>query len=267
MHLLHKNQENFCLQTVFPMGPISKMTPFWPTFGFPNSTQTPEHHFWKKFSKKIFRRKKWVPKKIFEIRFLHRFIGVFLWSHKNFEHFCETFFFGRVIFWQKSIFAFFSGRMCEIFQGERAMFFSSFLVLFEEKKIRGGMPKSTFPFSHTDPQKTHFSKKKFFGQKTHFFRKKSCSEKWKFFAQKPQKVAKTRCKKPISKIFFGTHFFSKIEKSKIWNPKPLLCWVEFGNQKVGQNGVIFEMGPIGKTVWRQKFSWFLCSKCIYFRAI
>jgi hypothetical protein len=51
------------------------------------------------------------------------------------------------------------------------MFLYSFLVLFEEKKSWGAMRKTTFPFSHTDPQKTHFSKKIQKVQKTHFFEK------------------------------------------------------------------------------------------------
>ena len=43
MQLLHKNQENFCLPTIFQMGPGKKNRHFWPTFGFPNST---EHTWW-----------------------------------------------------------------------------------------------------------------------------------------------------------------------------------------------------------------------------
>ena len=69
MHLLHKNQENFSHKKFRPTDPISKMTPFWPTFGFPNSTQTTFEIFdfqnfdFSKMSKnrpKNFFSKKWV---------------------------------------------------------------------------------------------------------------------------------------------------------------------------------------------------------------
>ena len=48
MQLLHKNQENFCLSTVFQMGPISKNRPSWPTFGFSNPKIT--EVVWVRFS-------------------------------------------------------------------------------------------------------------------------------------------------------------------------------------------------------------------------
>ena len=97
------------------------------------------------------------------------------------------------------------------------MFFSSFLVLFEEKKIRGAMPKSTFPFSHTDPQKTHFSKKKFFGQKTHFFRKKKLLGKVKIFCSKAAKSTKNTMQKTDFKNFFWNQLF--FENRKFENQK------------------------------------------------
>jgi hypothetical protein len=56
------------------------------------------------------------------------------------------------------------------------MFLGRFLLLFEEKKTRGAMPKSTFPFSHTDPQKTHFFEKKFFGRFFDIFEKSKFSK-------------------------------------------------------------------------------------------
>ena len=63
-----------------------------------------------------------------------------------------------------------------LFQGRQDVTSIDIMIsIFEEKKSWGAMPKSTFPFSHTDPQKTHFSKKFQKVQKTHFlrFRKKS----------------------------------------------------------------------------------------------
>ena len=57
-------------------------------------------------------------------------------------------------------------------------------------------------------------------------------------------------KTDFKNFFWNPLFFEnrKIEILKIENLKSGLGWVEFGNPKSGQNGVIFEIGPIGKTV-------------------
>ena len=76
MQLLHKNQENFCLSTVFQMENFSKNRPSWPTFGFPNSTQ-PKPLLWfleVRFSKNRFS-KKMGSEKIFWNRLKGPFLG------------------------------------------------------------------------------------------------------------------------------------------------------------------------------------------------
>ena len=76
-----------------------------------------------------------------------------------------------------------------------------------------------------------------------FFRKKSGN----FVLKSRKKWPQTRCKKPISKFFFGTHFFSKIEKSKIWNPKITeVVWVGLSSkiQKVVKMGSFLRSGRL-----------------------
>ena len=152
-------------------------------------------------------------------------------------HFGNPLFSKKCVFW--TFWNFFEkcvsrGRMRETFRWEQAMFLYRFLALFEERKSWGAMPKLTFSFSHTDPRKTHFFEK---------IRKDESRLVRKSLFENP--------KIEISKSSFGC-----------------LGWVRLGSkiQKVAQLGRFFFPGPIWKTVGRQKFSWFLCSNCIYFRA-
>ena len=157
MQLLHKNQENFCLPTVFQMGPGKKNRPSWATFWhfLDFRTQPSTLGGWSKNRVGNFFSK----------------VALFLAQKglKNANFLAEMdFHFGNPLFSKKCVFWTFwnffekcvsRGRMREMFRWERAMFLYRFLALFEERKSWGAMPKLTFSFSHTDPRKTHFFEK------------------------------------------------------------------------------------------------------------
>ena len=78
------------------------------------------------------------------------------------------------------------------------------------------------------------------------WKKTSLARLGKFRTFDPKKRTFSKKSENTGRDSSKNHFL-KIEKSKI--SKVISgVWVEFGNQKVGQNGVIFEIGPIGKTV-------------------
>ena len=157
MQLLHKNQENFCLPTIFQMGPGKKNRPSWATFWhfLDFRTQPSTLGGWSKNRVGNFFSK----------------VALFLAQKglKNANFLAEMdFHFGNPLFSKKCVFWTFwnffekcvsRGRMRETFRWEQAMFLYRFLALFEERKSWGAMPKLTFSFSHTDPRKTHFFEK------------------------------------------------------------------------------------------------------------
>ena len=227
MHLIGKNQENFSHKKFRPTDPISKMTPFWPTFWF--SELNPDHFWDFRFSK---------------FRFF-----------KNVKKWPKNFFSKKCVF---------LGSVCENGKVDLHIAPQLFFSSNGARKLYKNIARSQRKVSRIRPKKN--AKIDFCQKITR--PKKNVSQKCSKFFLEHSKTRLKRCKKRRSKKqFFSKNFFPKIFSKFFFKSGVRVSGLSSENQKVGQNGVIFEMGPIGKTVWRQKFSWFLCSKCIYFRAI
>ena len=216
MQLLHKNQENFCLPTIFQMGPGKKNRPFWPTFWIfePNRTQ-PRH-----------------PKIDFEI-------SIFRFSKSDFRTSRDPCF---RIFSKKCVFR---GSVCENEKVDLGIAPQLFLSSNRARKRYKNIACSQRKVSRIRPKK---NAKIDFCQKI-ARPKKNVSQKCSKFLWDHKKTPIKRCKKRISKIFFGTHFFSKIEKSKIWNPKiSKVVWVGLSSeiQKVVKMGSFLRLDPLEK---------------------
>ena len=215
MQLLHKNQENFCLPTVFQMGPGKKNRPFWPTFWIfePNRTQ-PRH-----------------PKIDFEI-------SIFRFSKSDFRTSRDPCF---RIFSKKCVFR---GSVCENEKVNLGIAPQLFLSSNRARKRYKNIACSQRKVSRIRPRETHFSKKFQKVQKTHFF-EKSGFPKWKsisakkfaFFSPFWARKSATFEKK------FPTRFFDQppsvlgwVRKSKKWVKKvdffsraPFEKWLEGKN--------------------------------------
>ena len=214
MQLLHKNQENFCLPTVFQMGPGKKNRPSWATFWIfePNRTQ-PRH-----------------PNSILRFRFLD----------------FQKVIFGRVAtrlfgFFRKS--AFFGGRCAKT---KKSIWASHPSFSSPQMGLENGTKTSLAPsgtFRAFGPAKRTFQKN-FKKSKKRTFSKKVGSQSGNPFLPKnsrfsapfgPEKVQ-------LSKKNFRPDFSTNHQ----------VCSVEFGNPKSGSTWSIFFPGPHLKNGWKAK---------------
>jgi len=245
MHLLHKNRENFCLQTVFPMGPISKMTPFWPTFWISElnpDTRTPLLRF------SIFENFRFSKKVGSDKKFWNRFFASFLallftyFEHKIFTFFRPTsrypIFF---IPWTKFL-RFFQAECAKLSAGSERCFWAVFFSCLRRRKPGVRCPNRLFHFRTPTPKKRTFQKKSKKSKKR-TFSKKVGSQKWNPFLSKKSRFSARNGpeKVKISKKFSGP----------IFRPVDQTRWVEFENPKSGS-----KWGHFWKRVgWSKFFVW------------